>query len=124
MAEPNTAASAAIAVGSGISLVAGTVLGLPLPALVFGLAGGLVALKTDAAARTLWARVTTVATSTIIAAAWAPNLAAIMQPDGAHPGLWMAGTALAVGTGAELLLSEVLQAAVHRIRQIGGRAGE
>lgn len=123
MAEPHTT-TAILAVGGGISLVAGTVLGLPLPALVFGLAGGLIALKTDATVRTLWQRVTTVATSTIIAAAWAPNLAAIMQPDGTHPGFWMAGTALATGSGAELLLREVLQAAVHRIRQIGGRPSE
>lgn len=119
MAEPQLSAAAA-ATASGISLVAGTVLGLSTPALLFGLAGGFIAVKLDTAPRTVWQRVTTVATSTVCAAAWAPILADLMRPPESHTGLWIAGLAIAIGSGAELILREVLQAAVNRIRQAGG----
>jgi hypothetical protein len=120
MAEPHT--STVIAAAGGVSLVAGgvLVLGLPLPALVFGLAGGLIAVKLDTAPRTLWQRVTTVAMSTVCAATWAPITADMLRPADGHPGLWIAAVSITVGSGAELLLREALQAIVNRIRQLGG----
>lgn len=119
MTEPH-ATTIAAAAGS-ISLLAGTVLGLPLPALVFGFAGGFVAVKLDSVPRTLWQRVTTIAMGTVCAAAWAPLIADLMRPEGGHPGMWVAGLAIGIGGGAEALFREFLQAAVARIRQIGGR---
>lgn len=115
MAEPQASAVIAAAAG-GISLVAGSVLGLPLPALVFGFFGGLAAVKLDTQSRSLWQRVTTVALGTVSAAAAAHPVAAAAHPDGR----WLPVAALVVGFGAETLLRELLQAVVNVIRRIGG----
>lgn len=114
MTEPHT--STVIAAAGSISLAAGTLFGLPLPALLFGLAGGLCAVWLDRQPRTLWARIATVAMGTICAAAAAQPLAAEMHPDGR----WLLASALVIGYGAETLLRTFLQAIVNRIRQIGG----
>lgn len=124
MAEPHASIASAAAAAGGISLVAGSVLGLPFAALVFGLAGGLAALKLDTAARGLWSRVTTVAMGTVCAAASAHPLAEVLHPPETSTALWVPAVAIVVGAGAEMLLRAILRAAVHRIEQLGGTDGE
>lgn len=121
MTDPHTSVATAAAAGS-VSVLAGTVLGLPLAALVFGMAGGLAALKLEdvsATPRGMWARVTTAALGTVTAAAAAHPVTESVMPSAA----WLPVVALVIGAGAELLLREGLRALVHRIRQLGGTEG-
>lgn len=125
MTDPHTSVLGAAAWAGSVSVLAGTVLGLPTAALVFGLAGGLAALKLEDARaqavpqRGLWARVTTAALGTVTAAAAAHPVTESVMPSAA----WLPVVALVIGAGAELLLREGLRAVVHRIRQLGGTEG-
>ena len=122
MGESHAASVAATA--GGITLVAGTVLGLPVAALVFGLFGGLIALKLDHQPRGLWSRVSTVAMGAVCAAAGAHPLTELLRPDNTPAAAWVPLAAILIGAGAEILLREVLRAAINRIRQLGGIGGE
>lgn len=133
MAEPHSTAVTVAAI-SGISLVAGTVFGLEMSALVFGLFGGLAALKLEDAStrggkpRGWWQKITTAALGTVAAAALAPLLGGLGHQllqrleFNAQPGAMLPAVAFAVGAGAEVLLREMLRAAVNRLRQVGGIA--
>lgn len=118
MTDPHT--STIVAAAGGISLVAGTVLGLPVPALVFGLVGGLAALKIDQTQRGLAQRVTTVALGTMCAAAAAHPAAMYLHPDGTPTEALVPLAAIVIGAGAEALLRTVLMGVVNRVRQISG----
>lgn len=113
-----------VTTAGGISLVAGTLFGLPLAALVFGLAGALAAIKLDRKERTVWARVTTVALGTMCAAAGAHPAATVLRPAGTDVQMWVPVAALVIGYGAEALLRTGLQGLLHRMRQIGGTSGD
>jgi hypothetical protein len=117
VSEPQT--TAALAVAGGFSLVAGTVLGLPIAAVVFGLAGTLWSIKSDRELRTLWQRVASVVLGTMLAAVAAHPAASVVQPAG--PANLLVGTfAFLIGTGAEVLIRAGLRAMVNRIHQAGG----
>jgi hypothetical protein len=112
-----------VVVGGGFSLVAGSLFGLPLAALVFGLAGALAAIKLDRKERTVWARVTTVALGTMCAAAGAHPAATVLRPVNTTVEMWVPVAALVIGYGAEALLRTGLQGLLNRLRQIGGTSG-
>lgn len=118
MTDPHTSTLAAAA-GAGLSLAAGTVLGLSVPALVFGFLGGLAALKINGEG-SLLARVSTVALGTIAAAAAAHPAAEVLHPDATPTAMWVPLSALVIGFGAERLLRVLLLALVNRVRQAGG----
>jgi hypothetical protein len=114
-----------VAVGS-ISLVTGTILGLPVAAVAFGFLGGLAALKIEApasASRSLWAKVTTAALGTVAASVSAHPLAEILHPANTPTEMWVPLAAFVTGAGAELLLRALLLGLTHRIRQAFGIAG-
>jgi len=124
MAEPHASTLTSVAVGSaGVSLLAGTIWGLPIPALVFGFVGGLVALKVNGDGR-LWARISTVALGTLIAGATAHPVAEVLHPMETPTDMWIAPAAIVIGFGAETLLRWGLLALVNRIKQAGGIKGD
>lgn len=118
MTDPHT--TTIVVIGGGLSLVAGTVLGLPIAAVVFGLAGALWSIKADREARTLWQRVTSVVLGTMLAAVAAhPAASVVSAPPG--PANLVVGTfAFLIGSGAEILIRAGLRALVNRILQAGG----
>ena len=121
MTEPHS--TTIVVIGGGFSLVAGSLFGLPLAALVFGLAGALAAIKLDRQERTAWARVTTVAIGTMCAAASAHPIATVLHPRDTAVEMWVPVAALVIGYGAEALLRTGLQGLLNRLRQIGGTSG-
>ena len=110
MAEPSSTAAVAVAAG-GLSLVAGTLFGLPVAGLVFGFAGGLIALKLDTVERPLIARVSTVAMGTVVAAA---TVHAFSDRLGTIAPL----AAIVVGYGAEALLRKGLALAISAMDRL------
>lgn len=118
MTEPH--ASTVAAAAGGFSLVAGTVLGLSVPALVFGLFGALLAIKLDLTPRTLFQRAVTISTGVMLAAVAAPIIVERVRPDGAPEGLWIGLAALLIGSGAEVLLREGLQLLIDGLRRFFG----
>lgn len=125
MAEPHASTLAQVVVGSagGISLLAGTLWGLPVPALVFGFVGALAALKINGDGK-LWARASTVALGTFIAGACAHPVAEVLHPADTPTSIWIAPAAIVIGFGAEKLLRTALLALVNRINQVGGIKGD
>ena len=115
----STAASAA-----GVSLVTGTVLGLPLAALVAGFFGGVVALAFMPPVFSAWTRVSSVAVSTLTAAFAAPYVAATFHQVSMDVGVEMLFFAFFTGLGAQPALQawvpEILAAGKRRIQQLGG----
>jgi hypothetical protein len=123
MTEPHS--TAVIAVTGSISLVAGTLFGLPVAALVFGFFGGLAALKIELprdgqAPRGLWSKVTTAALGTVAAAAAAHPVAEALHPAATPTAMWLPLAAFLIGAGAEMLLRAALLGIAHRIRQVLG----
>ena len=126
MTEPTSTSAAATAAGGlragGLSLVAGSVFGLPIAALVFGFAGALFSLKIDETERNLWARVTSVAMGTIVAAVTAYPVADWLHPEGSLTASWVPAAAILIGAGCEILLKTGINALVSRIKQLGGQS--
>jgi hypothetical protein len=123
MPEPHAsiATTAATAAGAAVvSVPAGVVLGLPLEAVLFGLAGGLCAVWLDKLPRSVWARVATVAMGTVCAAAGAHPVAEVLHPAHTPTAMWVPLAALLIGYGAETILRTALQALTKRIEQLGG----
>lgn len=118
MSDPHTTTTIAATAG-GLSLFAGTVLGLSVPALVFGFVGGLAALKLNGEG-SLVARVATVGIGTLAAAAGAHPVAEVLHPENTPTAMWIPLAALVIGFGAERLLRILLLALLNRIRQAGG----
>lgn len=117
-----TAAGAA-----GISLVTGSVLGLPVIALVGGFFGGVVALSlmpplasdmSRLAAMT--ARVGSLVASTITASFVGPYLAALFHAGDMAPDLELRFASFVVGAGAQVLMPALIAAIKRRIDQLGG----
>lgn len=124
MAEPHASTFTQVVVGSaGVSLLAGTIWGLPIPALVFGFVGGLAALKVNGDGK-LWARVSTVALGTFIAGASAHPVAEVLHPADTPTSMWIAPAAIVIGFGAETILRVALLALVNRIKQLGALKGD
>ena len=122
MAEPHASTAIAVTAG-GISLVAGTVLGLPVAGLVFGFIGGLWALKLDQSDRSLISRLFTVVLSALSAAVFAHPVAEVsrqMVPGDLPTALLIPAAAVGVGAGFELLLRESLAGVVRWIRRLSG----
>lgn len=128
MTEPTSTSAAATAAGGlrtaagGLSLVAGSVFGLPIAALVFGFAGALFSLKIDETERNLWARVTSVAMGTIVAAVTAYPVAEWLHPEGSVTASWVPAAAILIGAGCEILLKTGINALVSRLKQLGGQS--
>lgn len=118
MSEPHS--TTIVIAWGGISLVAGTLFGLPVPALAFGLIGGLVAVKLDGTIRPIWSRATTVVLGMACAAAAAHPVSEVLRPENTPASMWVPMAALTIGAGSEMLLRAILRAVVHRIEQIGG----
>lgn len=120
MTEPHTTA-VTIAAGS-ISLVTGTILGLPVAAVAFGFLGGLAALKIEdrSANRGLWSKSTTAALGTVAAAVSAHPLAEVWHPEKTTGAMWVPLAAFVIGAGAEVLMRALLMGLQHRIRQVFG----
>ncbi len=122
---------AAIACAAGAacaSVLAGTVLGVPLVSLVFGLGGGLVAM-TWAKWMPWWKRLATLGASTLTGGALAPLFAAILHalllaalPTLVVEGLYeLMAASFIVGAGFQGILQALIAAAVNRINQAGGK---
>lgn len=118
MAEPHTSLS--VAAGAAVaSAAAASVLGLSVPALLFGFVGGLFALKLNGQGGLL-ARIATVALGAMAAAAAAHPIADLLHPESTTTAAWVPPCALVIGFGAETLLRVALLALVNRLRQAGG----
>lgn len=114
---------------AGASLVLGHVIGVPVLGLVFGLAGGIVAL-TWAKPMKWWKAILSLVASTICGGALGPLFAAIadaalrsMLPgfDAPHVAELVA-CSLVTGAGFQAVLQALIAAGVNRIRQIGGNS--
>lgn len=115
-----TEAATAIAASAGVSLVAGSVLGLSVPALAAGFFGGLVALSVMPGVPGIFARIISVVSSTVTAAFMAPYVAALAHQESVETLLELQAAAFIVGTGAQALLPAGIAAAKRRIEQLGG----
>lgn len=106
MKEPT---ASAVAAASGISLVSGTVLGLPAEALMAGFGGGLVALSFGDPLS--WGRkVSSVAVSTISAAFLAPALIYVLpRPEAMPESIAIKALAFVVGFGAQKFLPAFIE---------------
>ena len=123
MTDPH-ASTFVVAAGS-FSLIAGQLFGLPLPALIGGLIGGLIALKLDEDTpgqprKPVWSRVATVAIGMACA-----SVGAYPVVESSNLSLlWIAPAAIAIGAtagaGAELILRALIRGVVNRIEQFGG----
>lgn len=116
---PITAAASA----AGVSLVAGTVLGLPLAGLIAGFGGGLVALSFMPPLATIVARMGSVATGTITAGFLGPYTAAVAHVDGVAASLELYAFSFVWGAGVQILLPAAINALRRRIDQAGGGSG-
>lgn len=116
----NTEAASTIASAAGISLVTGTVLGLSIATLSAGFFGGLVALSIMPGVPGIFARVVSVAGSTVTAAYMAPYAAAVAHMDGMSVALELQAAAFMIGAGAQSLLPAAIAAFKRRIEQLGG----
>lgn len=104
MKEPTTSA---IAAASGLTIVGGSILGLPTDALLAGFGGGLVALSFGHPLS--WARkVSSVAVATIAAAYLAPALVYLFKPSVGVPELVaLKASAFVIGAGAQAIIPAV-----------------
>lgn len=116
----NTEAASTIARAAGISIVTGTVLGLSIATLSAGFFGGLVALSIMPGVPGIFARVVSVAGSTITAAFLAPYVAAVAHMTGMNESLELQAAAFIIGAGAQSLLPAGIAAMKRRIDQLGG----
>lgn len=116
---PVTAAASA----AGVSLVAGTVLGLPLAALIAGFGGGLVALSIIPPLATWSARAGSVATATLTAGFLGPYTAAVAHLDGMNASVELHAFSFLWGAGVQILLPTAINALRRRIDQLGGGSG-
>jgi len=119
----NTEAAHAIAASAGVSFVAGSVLGLPVAALAAGFFGGLVALSVMPGVPGVFARVISVAASTITAAFMAPYVAALAHQQSMESLLELQAAAFVIGAGTQALLPAWISAIKRRIDQLGGGTG-
>lgn len=103
------------------SIVAGTVLGVPMVSLIFGLGGGLVAL-TWAKPMHWWKRLTTLAASTLTGGALGPLVAAHMHVENVPAQTELIAASFVVGAGFQVILQALIAAAVNRINQAGGKS--
>ena len=111
MKEPT---ATAIAAASGLTLVSGTILGLPAEALLAGFGGGLVALSFGDP-MTWSKKFASVAVSTLAAAYLAPPLAYLIPtPENMPMAVAIKGAAFVIGAGAQKLI----QACVTRLETI------
>lgn len=115
------------AAGAGASLALGHIIGIPMLGLVFGLAGGVVAL-TWAKPMKWWKVLLTLVASTLTGGALGPLFAAIVDAflrsmlqgfDAPHTAELVACSFIA-GAGFQAVLQALIAAGVNRIRQIGG----
>ncbi len=118
-----------LASAAGASLALGTIAGVPVLGLVFGLAGGIVAL-TWAKPMKWWKVLLSLVASTLCGGALGPLFAAIadaalrsMLPgfDAPHVAELVA-CSLVTGAGFQAVLQALIAAGVNRIRQIGGNS--
>ena len=116
----STESAITIASAAGLSLVTGTVLGLSIATLSAGFFGGLVALSIMPGVPGIFARVISVAGSTITAAFMAPYVAALAHMTGMNNSLELQAAAFIIGAGAQSLLPAVIAAMKRRIDQLGG----
>lgn len=125
--KAEAATAAAQAVGAGASLALGHIIGIPMLGLVFGLAGGVVAL-TWAKPMKWWKVLLTLVASTLTGGALGPLFAAIadaflrsMLPgfDAPHTAELVACSFI-LGAGFQALMQEGIASLVNRIRQLGG----
>lgn len=113
--------TAALAGAAGVSIVTGTVLGLPVAALVAGFGGGVVALGLMPPLAGLVARLSSIASSTITAGFLAPWAAAVAHQQSVDHSIELQAAAFLIGAGAQVLLPAAIGAAKRRIDQIGGQ---
>lgn len=108
-----------VAVPAVASILAGTVLEVPIVALVFGLAGGLVALSWLPPMPPL-RRVYSVVASTVTAGAIGPLFAAHIHSASVSPTVEMIAVSFLTGAGFQVILQTAIAAVVARIKQLGG----
>lgn len=119
-----TEAASAVASAAGISLVAGSVLGLSVATLAAGFFGGLVALSVMPSTLGVFSRVISVVASTITAAFMAPYVAALAHQQSMETMTELQAAAFIIGVGTQALLPAGVAAAKRRIEQLGGGAKE
>jgi hypothetical protein len=118
MKEPT---ASALAAASGLTIVGGSILGLPTDALLAGFGGGLVALSFGASLS--WGRkVSSVAVATIAAAYLAPALVYLFTPSTGAPELVaLKALAFVIGAGAQAIIPAV----INRVTKVvGGDSAE
>ena len=116
MKEPT---ASAIAAASGLSLVSGSVLGLPADALMAGFGGGLIALSFGDPMT--WGRkAISVAVSTVAAAYLAPVMVYLLpMPDAMPFVVALKGLAFGIGFGAQKILPAFMERAIAVIKPKG-----
>ena len=117
MKEPT---ASAIAAASGVTILSGTVLGLPAEALLAGFAGGLVALSYGDPMT--WGRKAgSVAVSTLSAAFLAPGVMHVVpMPVGTESPVWLKFVAFCVGLGAQRAIPALMDSIPAMIARITG----
>lgn len=115
-----TEAATAIAASAGVSLVAGSVLGLSVAALAAGFFGGLVSLSVMPGVQGIFARIASVAASTVTAAFAAPYAAALFHQQSMETILELQFAAFVLGVGTQSLLPEGIASLRRRLKQLGG----
>lgn len=115
-----TEAATALASAAGISLVAGSVLGLSIVTLSAGFFGGLVALSVMPGVPGVVARIISVVASTVTSAFLAPYVAALAHQQSMETLLELQAAAFIVGAGTQALLPAGIAAMKRRIEQLGG----
>lgn len=113
-------AATTLASAAGVSLVTGTVLGLPIAVLAAGFFGGLVALAVSPGISGLVARIVSVAASTITATFMSPYMAAVAHVNGIETVVELQGAAFVIGMGTQVLAPAFIVALKRRIDQLGG----
>ena len=115
MKEPT---ASALAAASGISILSGTILGLPAEAMLGGFGGGLVGLSLAEAPLTWGRKASIVAVATISAAYLAPVFAAVASSSSSgNEGAVLKACAFVIGFGAQTILPAMVNTAVSWVEK-------
>lgn len=109
---------------AGGAMLAGSVIGLPIGALVAGFGGGLVGLGLMPPIKSLAARASSVAMATLTGGFMGPYTSALLHVDSIPQAFELHAFSFLWGAGAQILLPAAIDALRRRIRQAGGNVDE
>ena len=114
------AEATSVAFSAGASLAAGTILGLPVSAIIAGFAGGVTLLSLMPPLHSWMARFSSLIASTATAGFLAPFTAAWLHSDSIEHQVEIFAFGFLWGAGVQVLLPKAITALGKRIDQAGG----